>query len=307
MKQQVLTTVVVLGTIFSAAAQVTMSKTLPPFGTKYKLGQSASTTLAQPTLGANQVWDYSSETISPLYTYTITDPTTVNQEFQDSCPTAKYVEILAIPGVPSPDLNPMEFITDEGDYLIRVGEKGSGSGINTGHDSIFKFNQSFQTTEQYHNDQMTYAGYGSLKMNATTYSDVALIVRSRTGSPDTSFIFYTFTPHFHRLAALGWTSGASAGLAFWEPLATSNTGLKESVVLNANVYPVPASTQLTIDLNETPKVGTVVISTIQGQEILRNTLQSKSSTIDISAFYTGLYIMTITADGKTSTQKFIKN
>jgi hypothetical protein len=306
MKQQLLTLAMVSSTIISSFAQVTMSKTLPPFGTKYKLGQSASATLAQPTLGADQVWDYSSETISALYTYTITDPTTVNQEFQDSCPTAKYVEILAIPGAPSPDLNPMEFMKDDGDYLIRVGEKGSGSGINTTYDTVFKFNQTFQTTEVYHNDEMTYAGYGSLKIKSTTYSDVALMLRTRTGSPDTSYIFYTFTPHFHRLAALGWTGGASAGLTFWEPLA-SNTGLKNLTLANTSIYPVPATTALNIELDRNAQTGTAIVSTMEGKEVLKSSFEGPSHSIDIQSLHTGLYFITIMVDGQTLTRKFTKN
>ncbi|MBP9187131.1 MAG: T9SS type A sorting domain-containing protein [Bacteroidia bacterium] len=305
MKKHVLFFATVLGTICTATSQVTMTKTLPPFGTRYILGQSASTTLVQPTLGINQVWDYSGTAISSLYTYTITNPTSVKQEYQDSCPTAKYVEVLAIPGAPSPDLNPMQFFTDEGDNIVMVGEKGSGSSLNKTHDTLFKFNQAYQTTEMYRNASMYYAGSGSVKFKSVTYTDVALIIQTRAGSTDTTYAFYQFTPHFHRLAILGWRDGASAQLTIWEP--TTSTGVKESLALNAKVYPVPANNFLTIDLNEKPKSGTVVISTILGTEVLQSNIESVSNNIDIQSLNTGIYFVTITVDGKTSTQKFVKN
>ncbi len=306
MKKQVLLIATVLGTICTATSQVATTKTLPPFGTKYILGQSAAgISLAEPTQGANQVWDYSSASIPALYTYTITNPTGVKQEFQDSCPTAKYVEILEIPSAPSPDVNPMSFITDEGDYLIRVGEKGSGSGLNKKHDTIYKFNQAYQSTEIYGGFNMIYAGYGTLKLKTTTYTDVVLMLAISTTNQDSGYAFYQFTPHFHRLALMGWDNGAAVRLTIWEP--TTSTGVKEALALNAKIYPVPANNFLTIDLNEKPKSGTVVISTILGTKVHQSNIESVSNNIDIQLLNTGIYFVTIAVDGKTFTQKFIKN
>jgi hypothetical protein len=79
--------------------------------------------------------------------------------------------------------------------------------------------------------------------------------------------------------------------------------------LQPKLYPIPAATQLTLDLSyDTRWVGhTLQVTNLQGQTIMTLAITSKIQTIDISRLQPGMYFIAAKkADGESIKQKFIK-
>jgi hypothetical protein len=79
--------------------------------------------------------------------------------------------------------------------------------------------------------------------------------------------------------------------------------------LQPRLYPVPATTQLTLDLSYDVRwVGkSIQISNLQGQSIMIVTITSKMQLIDISRLQPGMYFLAAKkGDGESIKQKFIK-
>ncbi len=79
--------------------------------------------------------------------------------------------------------------------------------------------------------------------------------------------------------------------------------------LQPRLYPVPATTQLTLDLSYDVRwVGkSIQITNLQGQTIMVVTITSKIQQIDISRLQPGMYFLAAKkGDGESIKQKFIK-
>ncbi|MFZ4105738.1 T9SS type A sorting domain-containing protein [Flavobacterium sp.] len=74
---------------------------------------------------------------------------------------------------------------------------------------------------------------------------------------------------------------------------------------NLKLYPIPASTSLTIEANSS--IESIAIYNVLGQEVIAKTPMSNSTIMDVSNLENGLYFINSTIDGKLSTTKFIKN
>ena len=71
-----------------------------------------------------------------------------------------------------------------------------------------------------------------------------------------------------------------------------------------NIYPNPASNQLTIEANET--IQKVSIYNLIGQEVLTKNPKSNKTILQINELPKGVYVVSTTIEGKDSTSKFIK-
>lgn len=91
----------------------------------------------------------------------------------------------------------------------------------------------------------------------------------------------------------------------------SITGVEESAEKNLIVYPIPATSTVTVELN-TPGVSSagVQLINLQGQHILSSELDHEENilrkNIDISALQNGLYIIRVESAGKVVFRKFLK-
>lgn len=88
-------------------------------------------------------------------------------------------------------------------------------------------------------------------------------------------------------------------VAFSTSLSTPTYLLSE-----VNIYPNPASNQLTVEANET--IQKVSIYNLIGQEVLTKNPKSTKTVLQINELPNGVYIVSTTIDGKDSTSKFIK-
>lgn len=74
-----------------------------------------------------------------------------------------------------------------------------------------------------------------------------------------------------------------------------------------NVFPSPASNEITVHVNELTKVNALLILNIEGQELVRKVLEANLTKIDISHFSNGIYFIKYENENGIVTQKLIKN
>lgn len=304
MRKYIYLSILVASTFYKTNAQIPLTKTLPPVGAKLTIYQAASTTLARPSSGENQVWDYSGLSFTPQFTLETAALSSVAQKYQDSCPTAKYVEIMNVPGAPTPDYLPMEFFEDKGDYMVRVGQKGSNLNLEKKNDTLFVFNQAFGSGQVYTGSFREYAGYGTLKIGTDVYDSVVMI-RSKSvvnTTSDTGYNFFKVTPYWTRIAAVMFLNGQSVGMSYWKPSMASATGLLNVTKTNVlEVFPNPTINTITINGN----YETLLITDIQGKVVME-VAQVQNNIIDVSALKQGIYFIKASKNQEVFIQKLIK-
>lgn len=306
MRKYIYLSILVASTFYKTNAQIPLTKTLPPVGARLTIYQAASTTLARPSSGENQVWDYSGLSFTPQFTLETAALSSVAQKYQDSCPTAKYVEIMNVPGAPTPDYLPMEFFEDKGDYMVRVGQKGSNLNLEKKNDTLFVFNQAFGSGEVYTGSYREYVGYGTLKVGADVYDSVVMI-RSKSvvnTASDTGYSFFKVTPYWTRLAAVMFSNGQSVGMSYWKPSMGSTTGLvTQSRLPSLTIYPNPATQRITINGD----FERLLIMDIQGRVVYETEEALQTNVVNVADFKEGIYVVKATKNGEVFTQKLIKH
>jgi hypothetical protein len=75
--------------------------------------------------------------------------------------------------------------------------------------------------------------------------------------------------------------------------------------LVSNIYPNPATTELTVDLNSAGNAN-MTIYNLLGQAVLEETLSNMSNKVNISNLSQGMYVVKVRQDGKTHTVKMSK-
>ncbi len=99
---------------------------------------------------------------------------------------------------------------------------------------------------------------------------------------------------------------AGAGTVFIDNVYFSNINLAIDgfSVSNFNLYPNPTKNNLTIEsLNE---IQNISVFNLLGQEVKKLSLAATQTTLDVSSLKNGVYFITITSNGITSSKKFIK-
>jgi hypothetical protein len=77
--------------------------------------------------------------------------------------------------------------------------------------------------------------------------------------------------------------------------------------LSAQITPNPAKTNLYITLEEDAKKASVSVFDMLGRSVLSNKFNGIQSELNVESLIKGMYFINIQADGKTITQKFIKD
>ena len=112
-----------------------------------------------------------------------------------------------------------------------------------------------------------------------------------------------FAPGAIRYSLLS-SAGFNAPLIFESPIPEADPKW-----LEPRLYPVPATTQMTLDLSYDSRwLGkTMQVTNMQGQKVMTMTITSKTQQIDISRLQAGMYFLTAKKeDGESIKQKFIK-
>lgn len=74
-----------------------------------------------------------------------------------------------------------------------------------------------------------------------------------------------------------------------------------------NVYPNPTNGIITVNVVDEWVDGQLSVTNLQGQIVLQSKLNSENERLDFSELHSGIYLLTIQKDGKSVTQKIIKN
>lgn len=117
----------------------------------------------------------------------------------------------------------------------------------------------------------------------------------------------TFTPTtsgtYH--IALHATSAANRTvLMLFELGVSASLSVNDNKLIDFSLYPNPTKDILNIAFNSPSNLSEAIITDVQGRRVL--SVQNPSETINVSNLTSGLYFLTLVADGVESTQKFIK-
>lgn len=289
-------------TAIQSIAQVTMTNNKPAFGTQWRLNSITSTFGALPA-GADQVWDINTATSTPMYTYTVVDPSTLPAVIKDSVPTATFGVRLEL-GAPTPELAPYDFTKVETSIWLNVGTKGSGSGaVTKKNDTSFNFTLPYNSTNYYSGMMHAYAGYGTLKYKSITYNNVVMMKHYPVGSPDTLVQFYQFVPYHQALLSYGIMAGSVTNRVFWEPLGA--TGITEAAdQLNFLMFPNPAQQEVTVVIPDQFH-GSMELLDMTGKQIYHNAAPCREQQLDVSSFEKGIYLLQLTSGSRSVVQKLI--
>ncbi|MFZ4740086.1 MAG: T9SS type A sorting domain-containing protein [Bacteroidales bacterium] len=260
-------------------AQPSLQWIRPPFGTlkNYTMYQG---TMPTPTEGANQTWDYSSYNPTAIFGLQYMDFSTLPQSAKDKFPTSTYVE--AMPGI-SLNITIINYYQEFTDSLKRLGQQGSGGGLaNTWGDIEAVFNISYgdSTTT---NTIIKYAAYGTLKTKYGTYNNVVMLKRG------TSTFLYQTTPYFAPLMQIVYNAGSIVGSYIF--YYASSSGLNENKASSIAIYPNPVNETLSFISPESYNGLVYYILDMNGKQILTGTIENAITSIDLSKFASGNYIL----------------
>jgi hypothetical protein len=74
-----------------------------------------------------------------------------------------------------------------------------------------------------------------------------------------------------------------------------------------NIYPNPASTEITIEITASLAPGCLIIYNLQGQELLSSRISGTITKIDISKLPSGVYFARLTGEKTVEVGKIIKD
>jgi hypothetical protein len=284
-------------------AQLPLVKTLPPFGSTSQLKRITNVSaLTKASTGADQTWNFSAAALTSMVSYEYIAPTTVSQTIQDSFPGTTYIEML-LSGAPDRNLNPMEFLKDESDHILRLGTKSSGSSINKQIDTLFYFGHEFDSTHTYRGAHITYSGYGSMQIGGKTYDSIAMFTYIAIGSGDTTHRFFQFSPFFSPLVSYSIKDDTIQNAFYYEiALGTTPPPTSVSNVSKASVvaYPNPATNNMFVSGIENGTSYT--ITDLSGHAISRGSISDNK--IQIDELHAGMYLLMLNTN--SSPIRFIK-
>jgi hypothetical protein len=98
----------------------------------------------------------------------------------------------------------------------------------------------------------------------------------------------------------------------WNPAIITNTtyNINSSLGLNelensSLIYPNPASTHVNVTIKE--QIEHIRIYDLMGKEWMSSTPHNSQATIDVSTLPTGIYMVNVTSESGTFTERLIKN
>lgn len=288
--------------ITTVQAQVTMSNTPPPFGTQYML-RVFSGTISDAFPGADQMWDYSGITTTPVMGYTVVDPATVASPLKDSFPNAEFAYKMNA----GPELeSAYDFYDNATTHYIQVGKKSSGSSMNNMRrtDTIVKFNQAYQSVETYRGMNHLYAGYGTLKVEGKTYNDVVMRKSYATGSTDTAVQFFQFSPFYHMIFTYAKMNGNIQNVVYFELIPATNSVNENAYAEQIKVYPNPTINSVNVLL---PTSGKSIINVVDMKGAKVKTIEANGNniTIPLHDVSNGIYYLQVQSQHYAATQKLV--
>ena len=145
-------------------------------------------------------------------------------------------------------------------------------------------------------DVLLYQGFAEFTATTSAWGNMTIPVEANPQATGTVNQFYF-------VAVASNNAVASPGTTLWlDNITTGYVGVEENEVITASVYPNPATDVLNIKMNE--EVASVVITALDGKTVATE----NSTSVNISALNTGMYLYTITGvSGKVAKGNFVKN
>lgn len=92
---------------------------------------------------------------------------------------------------------------------------------------------------------------------------------------------------------------------FYSEWNVQGVGLEENELVMARIYPNPVSELLQVELQEGSSKATLTLYELTGRQVLRRQLHS-SGTISLSNLPQGVYLYSLSVDGKIQSGKLVK-
>ena len=323
-----------------ACAQPGLTAFAPPFfGAKAKQTFLFGTAVPEPgTGGADQNWDFSSVdfSVGTSTTVTLTNPTATT--YSNNYLAATVAEVST-----DGSITYFLYSSTEKTLLgtVSTGRKEIYSNTYKYAVAPFAFNtnqnDNFAYSFLYANSypvtatgtlKTTYDGYGTLKTTLGTFSNVIrlksevsetdVISYSSTTSIETTNIgivyswiqpdkYFTLFSVSTNIATTFGSSTTSKQAILYEPFSLT-TAIDESLPASIMVSPNPATDLVYVSLNNMTEAS-YEVRVYDATGILQygNTFEKGNSTIDVSSFASGLYLMNIITPHGKLTKSFIKN
>ncbi|MCW4469629.1 T9SS type A sorting domain-containing protein [Flavobacterium sp. MFBS3-15] len=199
-------------------------------------------------------------------------------------------------------------------YTIRFQNEGNANAHNVRIETMLDGNLDWNTFEPMigsHTFQAERSGNG----NEVTFrfNDIQL-PGAMVNEPDShGYVMYRIKPKTSVVA--GDSMSGQAGIYFdFNPVIETNTitttvmsaaGINENTANGFVMYPNPASAKITLQMIAEVNGATVTVTDVLGKTVANAKLQGTQSDLDVSSLKSGVYFVTLNADGKTATQKLV--
>lgn len=287
--------------ISSAQPVIVNGNNVPAPG--YTAVVSAAATSNFGTAGANQTWNFSALTFTPLGTANIISPS--SSTMSSSFPTANYAYTFA--GTTS-FFNVSSAKMEAQAYSITSPGTGNDMSPNPRTVLQFPFNFNNVVTDTWqkvggavNTVTLTYDGYGTLMMPSMTYSNVVRVKEDYGNGSD--YQWYILNPLMSVLAF-----DHNNNVMYFTGATPTGLQNRAADAYNITVFPNPATDKLVINSKINDNENNVaIIHNVFGQEILSVVLKAGENEIKLNDLTTGTYFYKIISNGVTiKTGKIIK-
>ncbi len=199
-------------------------------------------------------------------------------------------------------------------YTIRFQNEGTANAqtvrIETQLDANLDWN-TFMPMQASHSYEITRNEQGAVEFIFNNI-DLPYTDADETGSQ--GYITYKIKPL--STVGLGDSMSATAGIYFDFNEAvmtnTATTTVEESTAgsqqIDSNtfvIYPNPANENITLRMQNLTSTGKVTVTDVLGKTVLTSTVSGNESNLNVSALHSGIYFVTVEAEGKSITKKIV--
>jgi uncharacterized repeat protein (TIGR01451 family) len=199
-------------------------------------------------------------------------------------------------------------------YTIRFQNEGNANAHNVRIETTLDGNLDWNTFEPMtgsHTFQASREGNGN---EVTFRFNNIQLPGAVVNEPDShGYIMYRIKPK--TTVAVGDSMSGQAGIYFdFNPVIETNTitttvmsaaGINENTANGFMMFPNPASAKVTLQMNAEANGATVTVTDVLGKTVASAKVAGTQSDLDVSSFNSGVYFVTLNADGKTATQKLV--
>lgn len=199
-------------------------------------------------------------------------------------------------------------------YTIRFQNEGNANAHNVRIETTLDDNldwNTFQPMIGSHTFQASREGNGN---EVAFRFDNIQLPGAMVNEPDShGYVMYRIKPK--TTVTVGDSMSGQAGIYFdFNPVIETNTitttvmstaGINENMANGFVMFPNPASAKVTLQMNAEANGATVTVTDMLGKTVARAKAEGTQSDLDVSSLKTGVYFVTLNADGKTATQKLV--